>query len=434
MTFGQPEDVGEVESARLAAVARYDILDTPPDGAFDRIAALAASLFDVPMATVSIVDADRIWFKAAHGLQGVTQIGRDPGLCASAILQDGPYLVSDAWNDPRAADNPLVQGEANIRFYAGAPITTPDGFRLGTVNVLDTMPRRTSDSELRWLQELASVVADLLGLRLSALTTLRRERALREQAERDRWAIEQYASTLQRTLSPPSLPRIPGLEVHAHYHAASDQQVLGDFYDVFGLGGGRWAFFLGDVEGHGAAAAVVASMARYTLRAAALHHAEPRDALKELNSALLGDRNTKRLCTVLFGVLSPHTEAGWTVTLATGGHPPALWLRRGEDGVDLAEQVRPPTGPLLGTFPDARFGSRQLHLRPEQTLLVYSDGLTEARTGSGFFGEERLARFVAARQGLPAEHLIGDLEKLISEFDVAPADDIALLALHVPTM
>lgn len=119
------------EAARLAAVARYDVLDTPPDGAFDRIARLAARLLGAPIATVSIVDTDRIWFKATTGLAGVRQIGRDPGLCSSAILEDVPYVVRDALTDPRTVHNPLVHGELGIRFYAAAPIITADGHRLG---------------------------------------------------------------------------------------------------------------------------------------------------------------------------------------------------------------------------------------------------------------------------------------------------------------
>ena len=102
------------EAARLAAVRRYDIRDTPPAGAFDRIAATAAQLLDMPIASVTIVDADRIWFKAAHGLDGVTQLGRDPGRCASAILSDEPYLVTDAAADPVAAGNPLVRGAMGV--------------------------------------------------------------------------------------------------------------------------------------------------------------------------------------------------------------------------------------------------------------------------------------------------------------------------------
>src|SRR5918997_2276438 len=89
------------EAERLAAVRRYDILDTPPDGAFDRVTRIAARLFDVPIAIVSIVDADRIWFKSHHGLD-VREIPRSPGLCASAILDDKPWVLSDAKTDPRS--------------------------------------------------------------------------------------------------------------------------------------------------------------------------------------------------------------------------------------------------------------------------------------------------------------------------------------------
>ncbi len=160
--------VVETEAARLRAVTRYSILDTPPDGAFDRVAALAARWFGTPFATVSIVDSDRIWFKATSGLEGVTQIGRDPGLCASAILQDEVYHVDDARNDPRVADNPLVHGDLGIQFYAAAPLITPDGFRLGTVNVLDTVPHEVNDADLATLRDLAAIVMDELELRLSS--------------------------------------------------------------------------------------------------------------------------------------------------------------------------------------------------------------------------------------------------------------------------
>ena len=100
----------DIERERMAAVWRYDILDTPPDGAFDRITALAARRFGAPIAIISVVDEDRIWFKSHHGLQ-VNEIARDPGLCASAILSDAPYVLNDASIDPRSLANPLVAGE-----------------------------------------------------------------------------------------------------------------------------------------------------------------------------------------------------------------------------------------------------------------------------------------------------------------------------------
>ncbi|KQP56535.1 protein kinase [Agreia sp. Leaf283] len=153
------------EAARLAAVRRYDVLDTPADGTFDRITALAARLFDVPIAIVSIVDLDRIWFKSHHGLE-ISETGRDAGLCASAILGGEAWVVDDASFDPRAMANPLVAGEFGLRFYAGVPLTTRDGHNLGTLCVLDFEPRQTSPDELETLTDLAAMVMNELELRL----------------------------------------------------------------------------------------------------------------------------------------------------------------------------------------------------------------------------------------------------------------------------
>ena len=155
------------EAARLSAVRRYDILDSPPDGAFDRITALAARRFKVPIAIISIVDEDRIWFKSHHGLP-VEQIDREPGLCASAILGDTPYLIPDARNDPRSLANPLVAGDFGLRFYAAVPLRTGDGHNLGTLCVIDKEPRPIDNEQIEDLKDLASIVMDQLELGLSA--------------------------------------------------------------------------------------------------------------------------------------------------------------------------------------------------------------------------------------------------------------------------
>lgn len=161
------------EAARLEAVRRYDILDTPPDGAFDRITALAAELFDVPISLVTIVDHDRIWFKSRFGLDGVEQIDREPGLCASAILGDETYVIEEARNDPRALANPLVAGKFGLQFYAAAPLRTGDGHRLGTLCIIDREPRVFSPRQADLLQRLADVVMDAMELRISALSAIR---------------------------------------------------------------------------------------------------------------------------------------------------------------------------------------------------------------------------------------------------------------------
>jgi two-component sensor histidine kinase len=155
------------EGARLAALRRYAILDTPPDGSFDHIAAIAAKLFDVPIAIVSLVDHDRIWFKARHGID-IEQIDRNPGLCASAILQDDPYVLTDASCDPRSLTNPLVAGDFGLRFYVAAPLRTSDGHNLGTLCVIDQLPRAVSEAQIAQLEALAAVVIDQMELRLAA--------------------------------------------------------------------------------------------------------------------------------------------------------------------------------------------------------------------------------------------------------------------------
>lgn len=164
------------EDARLTAVRRYDILDTPPDGAFDRITAIAARIFDVPISIISVVDHDRIWFKSHHGLD-VQQIDREAGLCASAILQDGPWILTDASVDIRALANPLVAGAFGLRFYVGIPLRTCDGHNLGTLCVIDRKAKTVSEEQIGVLEQLAGVVIDQLELRFSA------HRALRDQAE-----------------------------------------------------------------------------------------------------------------------------------------------------------------------------------------------------------------------------------------------------------
>jgi GAF domain-containing protein len=168
------------EEERLAAVRRYDVLDTPADGAFDRITRLAGLVLEMPIAIVSLVDHDRIWFKSTHGLDGVEQIDREPGLCASAILSDETWIVEDARIDPRALANPLVAGEFGLRFYAGSSLRTGDGYNLGTLCVIDKEPRRLTEDQVRILDDLAALVVDELELRLAARQQARRATELND--------------------------------------------------------------------------------------------------------------------------------------------------------------------------------------------------------------------------------------------------------------
>jgi sigma-B regulation protein RsbU (phosphoserine phosphatase) len=170
------------EERRLATVRRHEILDPPRDNAYQRIASLAATIFDSPIASVTIVDEDRIWFTASQGLTGVEELGKDPGLCASMVAQDDVYVVNDALTDARTLGHPLVRGDLGLRFYAAAPIRTRDGYRLGMVNVIDQVPREATARQLQALKDLAALVANELELRLTAIQTVAAERRSRAEA------------------------------------------------------------------------------------------------------------------------------------------------------------------------------------------------------------------------------------------------------------
>ncbi|WP_372481830.1 PP2C family protein-serine/threonine phosphatase [Streptomyces fuscigenes] len=253
----------------------------------------------------------------------------------------------------------------------------------------------------------------------------------RRQAEADRARLQEALAVLQQNLLPAELPTIPGLEAGSYYHTASPDLLGGDFYDLFPLETGRWAFFLGDVCGKGPQAAAVTSLTRYTLRAAALHNPDPVTVLTTLNT-VLHERYTSgdpRYCTAIYGVLDL-TGEHVGVHLASGGHPPALIQRT--DG--SADYLPTPGGMLIGVLPQAHFSATRTDLLPGETLLLYTDGLTEARTGPQRerYGDDALREFTAARPGHGPQALIAALTGLLASFGTGLDDDTALLALGVP--
>jgi PAS domain S-box-containing protein len=152
------------EEERLEELRRYAVLDTPPEKAFDNITELASRIFKVPIATVTLIDEDRQWFKSCLGLE-TREVGRHVAFCAHAILGAEVMVVPDAREDARFADNPLVTGAPHIRFYAGAPLRTSNGLNLGTLCVIDTKPRKLRKDSIATLAGLATLVVDEIQLR-----------------------------------------------------------------------------------------------------------------------------------------------------------------------------------------------------------------------------------------------------------------------------
>lgn len=257
----------------------------------------------------------------------------------------------------------------------------------------------------------------------------------RQEAERERERLKRLNTTLQKTLLPPALANVPGLDVAAHYHIASADEVGGDFYDLFPLAAGTWGLFLGDVCGKGAAAAAVTSLARYTLRAAAVYDSDPAAVLGNLNTVLNHEYSgtDPRFCTVIFGLLTPHGEqGGFRLTLASGGHPAALLMRA--DGT--ADYLPTPGGQLIGVLPDAHIATTTIHLNPGDTLLLHTDGLTEAHTAStgagDRYGDEALLDFARTLAPTTATDTIVAIRDLLDTFGTGVDDDTAVLAINVP--
>ena len=201
------------ETARLAALRQYRILDTEPERAFDDLALLASQICATPIALISLVDADRQWFKARTGL-AATQTSRAVSFCSHAIEQRGLFVVPDAREDDRFRDNPFVTGAPLVRFYAGSPLVTPEGHALGTLCVIDRVPRTLTTGQRESLDALRRQVEAQLELRRN-LNELKLALAARDKAEADVIKLSSlipYCSTCQLDLTvpadPSAIPRI----------------------------------------------------------------------------------------------------------------------------------------------------------------------------------------------------------------------------------
>ena len=175
-------DLPPNEEERLIALRNLEILDTAPEASFDRIVAAAARIFRMPVALISLMDRDRQWFKASVG-SPICETSRDVSFCAHAMLKPHEVMVvPDATQDPRFAENPAVTGPPGVRFYAGMPLSTPEGFALGSLCVIDVVPRAFSLDERATLADLGATVTEMLGLR-QAIREVKAQEATRKLAE-----------------------------------------------------------------------------------------------------------------------------------------------------------------------------------------------------------------------------------------------------------
>ncbi|MET8898118.1 PP2C family protein-serine/threonine phosphatase [Streptomyces albogriseolus] len=325
---------------------------------------------------------------------------------------------------------PLLRMQGHLGGVA-LEMRTSAGLRL-PVLVTSTL-KRGADGQPQLIRTTVFDATDRRAYEQELLRARRAADEAREQAETDRAQLREALVVLQRSLLPATLPDLPGVETAGYYHTASPMELGGDFYDLFPLDDTRTAFFLGDVCGKGPQAAALTSLTRYTLRAAMTQDADPAEDLRILNRALM-ERYTgddPRYCTAVAGVFEQVADT-LRVRLASGGHPPALVLRA--DGT--AEYLSTRGGMLVGVLPTAQFVEVSAVLRPGDTLLLYTDGLTEARVGPGreLYGYDALLSFAVARAPEGSRALVHALTGLLRDFGDGLDDDTALLAIGVPAI
>ncbi|MFF2044699.1 SpoIIE family protein phosphatase [Kitasatospora sp. NPDC058170] len=238
------------------------------------------------------------------------------------------------------------------------------------------------------------------------------------------------SQALQRSLLPPELPEIPGVEVDVYYQAAGEgNEVGGDFYDLFTIREGTYGFAIGDVCGTGPEAASVTGLARHSLRLLAREGLDAPQVLSRLNAAILDEGSRSRFLTLLYGELTPRPDGSTELSLVCAGHPLPLRLRT--DGqVDRAATPQP----LLGVMDELDLVAEHLVLSPGEVLLCVTDGVTERREGLRMLGDDGLAEVLTGCTGLTAGAVALRVQRAVERFaPEPPSDDMAILTLRVPT-
>jgi PAS domain S-box-containing protein len=341
----------------------------------------------------------------------------DPGSTAE-VLRTGQSVLLPDLPDPTFYERALGRGEhldivlsLEPRSLMCVPLLAR-GRTIGAITLVSSKPERRYDTDDLLLAE------DLAYRCALAADNARLYRGRSE-----------IARVLQRSLLPPHLPEIPGVEVGAEYLSVGEaSEVGGDFYDLINTVEDGWICAIGDVRGKGVEAASVTALARYTIRAVSLKNDRPSEILSALNEAMLRQLPEDRFCTAACVRLEPQDASpGVGIDVSRAGHPPPL-LVRSEGAV---EEVGC-SGRVLGVFPEAELLDTSLRLMPGEALVLYTDGVTEARSPDGdFFGEGRLRQLLSSCAGCDAETFARRIKDDVLDFQEGYLrDDLAVFVLR----
>jgi PAS domain S-box-containing protein len=380
----------------------------------------SAALEQVSRAIVAQLDLGEILTTATDAATDLT--GAAVGAFDPTYTADGVVRSADVTAEPALARAAARFAPRAVRSYLALPITLTDGEVAGGLFFGHPEPDVfDAEAEEAALSITSSAAVAIGNARL--LQAARRETAAREAALRQR---DQVAVALQQSLLPPDLPNIPHLELGAHYHAGTEL-VGGDFYDVFALAEGAWGIVLGDVCGSGPEAASQTALTRHTVRTAAMFDPAPATVVHALNRALLRS-SAHRFTTAVFLRLETGPDHV-TICLATGGHPPALIQR-----ADGSFEETSATGQLLGVtdIPIEALRVAEYRLCRGDTLVLYTDGLTEARRNGALFDVAGVKNTLTRLRGEPPSTLANALVDDALAHAAGPLrDDVAIVIARV---
>jgi sigma-B regulation protein RsbU (phosphoserine phosphatase) len=383
------------ENERLAALHSLHLLDTPPEERFNRIPRLLTYMFDVPMAYISLIDADRQWFKAAHGMCDIRQTPRSASFCGHAILSDEALVVPDTKNDRRFFDNPMVTGDPSIRFYAGIPLAGPGGQKIGTLCIADRRPRNFHETDLKALKQVGQLVErevnlvevvklqeDVLAAREQAAEANRQKASyLSQLVDHQKVLINELtqAASYVHSLLPRPLQAPP---IQTRWRFTPSSKLGGDCFGYNWIDDNHFAVYLLDVSGHGVGAALLSVSVMNALRAQALPRTDFRDpanVLASLNEAFPMEEQNGKYFTIWYGLFD---QAKRRLTYASAGHPPALLLPS-ELGNATPIRELGMNSFAIGVIPNVSFASATTGVVPSSRLYVFSDGAYEVEKADG---------------------------------------------------
>jgi serine phosphatase RsbU (regulator of sigma subunit) len=404
------------EAERLRALDEYAILDTAAEAQFDCITRLAARICEMPIALISLVDAERQWFKSAFGLdESVRETPRDQAFCAHAIVDDRMLEVVDATLDPRFRDNPLVTGEPGIRHYAGQPLVGHEGHRLGTLCVIDTRPGRLTESQQQSLQDLSTLVMSLLEIRRRQYEDLRLRTELNLEMENAAIIMERLAAASMDTT-------IEGLR----QSVVPASRFSGDLVGALRGDDGSITVMLADVTGHGLASAMLVVPTLQSYRSG-IQAGLPLPLLaRQMNFALHVQLPAGYFVATMLVRVAPDRR---TLSVWNGGLPPACLVD--DRGVIVREFASMHLA--LGILSDDEFDDRCVTMAVDAAaeLFGYTDGMPDAVNRDGEqFGVERTMR--ALQGSAPGRRFDALMRAVSMHVGQRPLhDDISLLAVQV---